>query len=548
MLRCVLLMLVLASSNIHLNRTSSCCFGLVIINCLTIYPFLLCMHIRGHLPNRVDYIYAAATDIDSVDKTLNCEHHAADGICKKFKVPYDMLVVGTGATTNTFNTKGVDEYCHFLKQTGDATLIRDKVLENLEVASLPGTSDEERSKLLSVYVVGGGPTGVEFAAELQDFLMDDVVNPKHAIYKRCAGSTSVTVVQSNAHLLPGYQSAVQDCAEENLKEIGVNILTNTRVIGISKNHISVMDKPTGEKSDLPYGLVVWATGVSPIPLAKSLISKLPEQDSHRAIRTNSRCQVLGAEDSIFAVGDCADVTIEKEYKDYTLQFYRQHMKDSGGSDRTGLSEEANIAFVEGLKSHFETHGGVTGYKVQGQIIQEKLIADFAKLLETAKTRKSSFKGLKEADVDKIVANRLKRQTFHPPTAQVAHQQGEFLASMLNEGVYVPDANGGKGKWSFDHVDPFSFNNMGQMVYLGGHIAAMTIPASEEVSVDWNGTLTNTVWHGAYWGMLDSMSARCALLFDWTRGRLFGRPTSLNAICTPDSSSGEAVNMSRHARN
>ena len=242
MLRCVLLMLVLASSNIHLNRTSSCCFGLVIINCLTIYPFLLCMHIRGHLPNRVDYIYAAATDIDPVDKTLNCEHHAADGICKKFKVPYDMLVVGTGATTNTFNTKGVDEYCHFLKQTGDATLIRDKVLENLEVASLPGTSDEERSKLLSVYVVGGGPTGVEFAAELQDFLMDDVVNPKHAIYKRCAGSTSVTVVQSNAHLLPGYQSAVQDCAEENLKEIGVNILTNTRVIGISKNHISVMDK------------------------------------------------------------------------------------------------------------------------------------------------------------------------------------------------------------------------------------------------------------------------------------------------------------------
>ena len=112
-------------------------------------------------------------------------------------MPYDVLVLGTGATTNTFNTEGVHEHCHYIKETGDALLIRQAVLENLEKASLPGTSDEERRTLLSFLIIGGGPTAVEFAAELQDFLQHDVVNPKHAQFNRCAGTTSVTLVQSN---------------------------------------------------------------------------------------------------------------------------------------------------------------------------------------------------------------------------------------------------------------------------------------------------------------------------------------------------------------
>ena len=163
---------------------------------------------RGYLPDRVRYLYAAASDIDLAHKTVKCDHQsnannaaALDNNGKSspqtFDIPYDMLVVATGATTNTFQTEGVSEYCHYLKETGDATLIRQAVLENLERASLPTITDEERRRLLSFWVVGGGPTAVEFAAELQDFLMHDVVNPKHAAYSRCSGLTSVTLVQSN---------------------------------------------------------------------------------------------------------------------------------------------------------------------------------------------------------------------------------------------------------------------------------------------------------------------------------------------------------------
>ena len=109
-----------------------------------------------------------------------------------FEIPYDVLVVATGATTNTFNTQGVDRHAHYLKETGDATLLRQAVLENLEKASLPNISEEERKRLLSFWIVGGGPTAVEFAAELQDFLQNDVVNPKHATFHELINKTQVS--------------------------------------------------------------------------------------------------------------------------------------------------------------------------------------------------------------------------------------------------------------------------------------------------------------------------------------------------------------------
>ena len=155
---------------------------------------------RGYLPDRIQYIYAAATEIDPKNRNVQCEtkgHGGDSSSASSFNLEYDVLVLGTGATTNTFNTKGVDEYCHFMKETGDATLLRQAVLANLERASLPGVTPEQQRQLLSFYVVGGGPTAVEVAAELQDFLHYDVVNPEHAQYNKVTGKTSVTLVQSN---------------------------------------------------------------------------------------------------------------------------------------------------------------------------------------------------------------------------------------------------------------------------------------------------------------------------------------------------------------
>jgi len=79
---------------------------------------------------------------------------------------YDILVVAIGSENNTFNTPGVQEHAHFLKEVPDARRIRSAISDAFESAMTPTQSAEERKRLLHFVVVGGGPTGVEFAAEV----------------------------------------------------------------------------------------------------------------------------------------------------------------------------------------------------------------------------------------------------------------------------------------------------------------------------------------------------------------------------------------------
>lgn len=120
--------------------------------------------------------------------------------------------VVTGSTTNPHGVKGL-EYCHFLKSVDNARAIKNKVLENLEIACLPTTSDEERKRLLSFVVCGGGPTGVEFAAELYDLLNEDLL---YAFPKILRNEISVHVIQSRSHILNTYDEALSRYAEVGL--------------------------------------------------------------------------------------------------------------------------------------------------------------------------------------------------------------------------------------------------------------------------------------------------------------------------------------------
>lgn len=91
-----------------------------------------------------------------------------------FKVPYDILVLGVGCVNNTFGIQGVAEHTNFFKSVEDAARLRLRISECFERAALPQTTPEERQKLLSFVIVGGGPTGVEVAAELHDLIADDL--------------------------------------------------------------------------------------------------------------------------------------------------------------------------------------------------------------------------------------------------------------------------------------------------------------------------------------------------------------------------------------
>lgn len=102
------------------------------------------------------------------------------------------------------------ENCHFLKDIKDAAKIRNTVIYNLEQACLPTTTDEERRRLLSFAVCGGGPTGVEFAAELFDMLNEDLTKFFPRLLRN---EISVHVIQSRGHILNTYDEALSRFAE-----------------------------------------------------------------------------------------------------------------------------------------------------------------------------------------------------------------------------------------------------------------------------------------------------------------------------------------------
>jgi hypothetical protein len=93
---------------------------------------------------------------------------------KMFDMSWDKLVVAVGCYSQTFDTKGVREHAYFLKDVGDARKIRNRLLSCFEMASLPTTSEEMKKMLLNFAVVGGGPTGIEWSAELCDMIEEDM--------------------------------------------------------------------------------------------------------------------------------------------------------------------------------------------------------------------------------------------------------------------------------------------------------------------------------------------------------------------------------------
>lgn len=125
------------------------------------------------MASRAHFIEAEAKDVDMSNKLVQVCQSNEIGEPQEFYVPYDKLVIAVGSNTNTHGVEGL-EYCHFLKTIIDARGIRNHIMDNFEKACLPTTTEEERSKLLSFVVAGGGPTGVEFASELYDMMQEDL--------------------------------------------------------------------------------------------------------------------------------------------------------------------------------------------------------------------------------------------------------------------------------------------------------------------------------------------------------------------------------------
>ena len=248
-------------------------------------------HIQPGLSYPQNHFYLAhAEHIDFNNKLIDC---VSDNK-KKFTIGYDKLVIASGGKPQTFNIPGVYEHTYFLKNLNDSIKIRKKLLENICLAGIPNLKTSERNKLLHFVIVGGGPTGVELASEICNFINEDMYNYNPKI----KNSIKITLIEGN-ELLNSFDKTLSQYAIQKLIQGGVYI-KKAQVVSISKDNIILSDD-----SLIDYGLCVWSTGVETtkfinnLNLKKNKNGRIIVDDLLRVYNINEN----RVNNHVFALGD-----------------------------------------------------------------------------------------------------------------------------------------------------------------------------------------------------------------------------------------------------
>ncbi len=340
----------------------------------------------------IRFFHASAESLDIDTKCVHCTG-VTDG--RAFVTQYDLLVMAVGSTPNTYGIPGVSKHALFLKDLRDASVLRHGIIRNFERASLPGLPVNERRRLLHFVVCGGGPTGIEFAAELNDFLLDDI----QELYPHLTAEVEITVVEAGNEILSTFDEKLRRYAAETFRRRRIRILTKSPVVRVDEASVTLSDL-----SRIPYGILVWAAGNASVPFIRDIPL---EKDRQGRLIVDSFFRVRNS-DHVFAIGDCS--------------------------------------VVEG--------------------------------------------------------------TPLPATAQVAQQQGKYLAQCLNARV-----RGGK-------IKPFAYKHLGMLAYIGNNRALADLETFKG-----RGWTTWVFWRSTYLSRIVSLRNKFSVLTDWIRARIFGRDTS-----------------------
>ncbi|XP_020222667.1 internal alternative NAD(P)H-ubiquinone oxidoreductase A2, mitochondrial [Cajanus cajan] len=306
------------------------------------------------------FFLASCTGIDTDKHEVYCEAVKNGGLPRdpyQFKVAYDKLVIAAGAEPLTFGIKGVKENAFFLREVNHAQEIRKKLLLNLMVSENPGISEEEKKRLLHCVVVGGGPTGVEFSGELSDFIMRDV----HQSYTHVKDYIHVTLIEAN-EILSSFDISLRNYATKHLTKSGVRLMRGV-VKEVHPKKIVLSDG-----TEVPYGLLVWSTGVGPSKFVKTL--NLPTSPCGR-IGVDDWLRVPFVED-VFALGDCAGFlertgkpvlpalaqVAEREGK-FLVELFNEVGKQNGGKAFSAKDMQLGKPFVY---NHLGSMASVGRYK------------------------------------------------------------------------------------------------------------------------------------------------------------------------------------------
>jgi NADH:ubiquinone reductase (H+-translocating) len=242
------------------------------------------------------------------------------------KVPYDFLVLATGSVNNYFGIARLEDTAFGLKDMEQSMALRNHVIARFEEAAW-ATDPERRRALLTFAIVGGGPTGVEFAGALSELIRGVLSRDFPSVYIR---DTRILLVEAGGHLLAPFQEPLRESARRTLERRGVEVLVGRQVRSAGADHIELAD---GER--IPVGTVVWTAGVRAAGLATGLDS---ERGRGGTVKVGSTLQLPGHPE-VFVIGDLAAVEQNGEQLPQLIPPAMQEARHVAGSIMRMLAGE-----------------------------------------------------------------------------------------------------------------------------------------------------------------------------------------------------------------
>jgi NADH dehydrogenase len=244
---------------------------------------------------RQDNVAVRLAEVRQVDLAGKRVHIAEDDGDEEW-VSWDKLAIAAGVSHSYFGHDEWAPYAPGLKTLGDAFEMRKRILQAFERAEW--TADlEERKRLTTLVVIGGGPTGVELAGALAEIAFRTL---KRDFRNFETTRARVVLVEAAPTLLGAYPEDLRQRAREQLEQLGVEVR-----LGAMVTKVDEMGVMLGEER-LPSATVLWAAGVRGEPLAKTLGVEL---DRAGRVKVNPDLSVPGHPDC-FVVGDLAFLAID----------------------------------------------------------------------------------------------------------------------------------------------------------------------------------------------------------------------------------------------
>lgn len=260
-------------------------------------PGEIAVPIRGILSKHqnIEVLLGEISDIDLQRKVVHLPPTGfEDDPGKLTDLPYDYLVLATGASHNYFGRNDWEVLAPGLKTIEDATEIRRRVLLAFELAERSARLDSAQEPINFV-VVGAGPTGVELAGTLVEIARRVLASDFRSINPARA---RVILVEAGPRVLAAYPEDLSHSAEAQLKKLGVEVIVNGRVTDIGTDHVQIGNER------IPSAVTLWSAGVAASPLGKKL--GVPVDRAGRVL-VDPDLTIAGYP-NVFVIGDLAAVT------------------------------------------------------------------------------------------------------------------------------------------------------------------------------------------------------------------------------------------------